>query len=71
SATRKEELLLDDDALRISHAMRRQLAGVPELNQSDGIHPTVEGHERMAENLMPVLMRAVEASRASMAGTSR
>ncbi len=28
SATRKEELLLDDDALRISHAMRRQLAGV-------------------------------------------
>jgi transcription termination factor Rho len=27
SATRKEELLLDDDALRISHAMRRQLAG--------------------------------------------
>ncbi len=28
SATRKEELLLDDDAIRISHAMRRQLAGV-------------------------------------------
>ena len=28
SATRKEELLLDDDALRVSRAMRRQLAGV-------------------------------------------
>ncbi len=28
SATRKEELLLDDDALWLSHAMRRQLAGV-------------------------------------------
>ncbi len=28
SATRKEELLLDDDALRVSQAMRRQLAGV-------------------------------------------
>ncbi len=27
SATRKEELLLDEDALRLSHAMRRQLAG--------------------------------------------
>lgn len=27
SATRKEELLLDDDALWLSHAMRRQLAG--------------------------------------------
>ncbi|MFQ5537269.1 MAG: transcription termination factor Rho [Gemmatimonadota bacterium] len=29
SATRKEELLLDEDALWLSHAMRRQLAGVP------------------------------------------
>jgi transcription termination factor Rho len=28
SATRKEELLLDDDALWLSHAMRRQLSGV-------------------------------------------
>lgn len=28
SATRKEELLLDQDALRVSQAMRRQLAGV-------------------------------------------
>lgn len=29
SATRKEELLLDDDQLWVSHAMRRQLAGMP------------------------------------------
>jgi transcription termination factor Rho len=29
SATRKEELLLDDDALWLSRAMRRQLSGVP------------------------------------------
>ena len=28
SATRKEELLLGDDELRVSHAMRRQLHGV-------------------------------------------
>lgn len=34
SATRKEELLLDDDALRISHAMRRQLAG---MSQTDAM----------------------------------
>jgi transcription termination factor Rho len=34
SATRKEELLLDEDALRISHAMRRQLAG---MSQSDAM----------------------------------
>jgi transcription termination factor Rho len=34
SATRKEELLLEDDALRLSHAMRRQLGGV---NPSDAM----------------------------------
>lgn len=28
SATRKEELLLDDDQLWVSHAMRRQLSGL-------------------------------------------
>jgi acyl-CoA thioesterase-1 len=31
------------------------VAGVPELNQSDGIHPTPEGHRIMAENAWPVL----------------
>lgn len=35
SATRKEELLLDDDALWLSRAMRRQLAGV---GPSDGMN---------------------------------
>ena len=31
------------------------VAGVPELNLPDGIHPTAEGHERLAENVMPHL----------------
>ena len=31
------------------------VAGVPELNQSDGIHPTPEGHRLMAQNAWPVL----------------
>jgi len=31
------------------------VAGVPELNQSDRIHPTAEGHGRMAANVWPVL----------------
>ncbi|MDZ7779634.1 MAG: transcription termination factor Rho [Gemmatimonadota bacterium] len=34
SATRKEELLMDEGALRISHAMRRQLAG---MNHTDAM----------------------------------
>jgi len=37
------------------------VAGVPALNQADGIHPNPDGHERMAENvwevLLPVLRR--------------
>lgn len=32
-----------------------EVAGRPELNQSDGIHPTAAGHQRMAEVLLPDL----------------
>lgn len=31
------------------------VAGVPDLNQADAIHPTAEGHARMARNAWPVL----------------
>lgn len=31
------------------------VAGVPELNQDDGMHPTPEGHRRMAANVWPSL----------------
>ena len=31
------------------------VAGVNELNQSDGIHPNLEGARRVAEHLWPVL----------------
>jgi acyl-CoA thioesterase I len=31
------------------------VAGDPRLNQADGIHPTAEGHDRMAEVSWPVL----------------
>jgi acyl-CoA thioesterase-1 len=34
------------------------VAGVPELNLPDGIHPTEEGHRRIAARLAPHL-RAV------------
>jgi len=35
------------------------VAGVPELNQEDGIHPTPEGHRMMARNLWPYLEPAL------------
>lgn len=31
------------------------IAGIPEVNQNDGIHPTPEGHLMMARNVWPVL----------------
>jgi len=33
----------------------QDVAGIPTLNQSDGIHPTPEGHDIMAHNVWPVL----------------
>lgn len=35
------------------------VAGVPELNQSDRIHPTAEGHRRIAATAWPVLLEAL------------
>lgn len=36
------------------------VAAVPELNQSDGIHPTAEGQERVADVVEPYLKAVVE-----------
>ena len=39
------------------------VAGMPAMNQPDRIHPTTEGHLRMAENILPALTIAIEAAR--------
>ena len=36
------------------------VAGVPELNQADGIHPTPDGHRRLAHTLWPYLATVLE-----------
>jgi len=36
------------------------VAGEPELNQADGIHPTIEGHKIVSENTWAVLKELVE-----------
>lgn len=38
------------------------VAGVPELNQADGIHPTAEGQRRIADLVWPVLAPAARAA---------
>jgi acyl-CoA thioesterase-1 len=35
------------------------VGGIPELNQDDQIHPTVRGHQVIADNVWPVLVAAV------------
>jgi acyl-CoA thioesterase-1 len=37
------------------------VAGIPELNQADRIHPTPEGHKRTAENAWPILEAVLDA----------
>jgi acyl-CoA thioesterase-1 len=37
------------------------VAGEPDLNQSDGVHPTAAGHARMARNLWPTLREVLVA----------
>ena len=41
--------------------MLEGVAGDPELNQGDGIHPTAEGQRRVAENVLPALRELLEA----------
>ena len=36
------------------------VGGIPELNQEDGIHPTAEGHQIVAQNVWEVLQPAIE-----------
>lgn len=36
------------------------VAGIPELNQADGIHPTPLGHDMLARNAWPVLAEVLE-----------
>jgi len=33
----------------------KDVGGIPELNLADGIHPTAEGHRRVAETVWPIL----------------
>ena len=39
------------------------VAGDPELNQPDGIHPTAEGYRRIVEHIYPYVEEAIRISR--------
>jgi acyl-CoA thioesterase-1 len=44
-----------ENQLKLIPFLLEHVAGIPELNQQDGIHPTVEGHKIVAENVWVVL----------------
>ena len=53
----------DREGARLVPFLLDGVAGVPDLNQSDRIHPTAEGHRRVARIVWPVLeetLREVE-----------
>lgn len=56
--------LAEKNDLHLVPFLLEDVAGRPELNQSDGIHPTAEGQEILAENvwtvLKPVLQKEAE-----------
>ena len=41
------------------------VAGQPELNQADNIHPNSKGYQRIVENLYPYVLQAIELQRAA------
>jgi acyl-CoA thioesterase-1 len=45
----------DDTGAELVPFILDGVAGIPELNQGDGIHPTPEGHRIMARTVWPVL----------------
>ncbi len=49
------DLAKENDAYLIPFLLE-DVAGIPELNQADGIHPTVEGQRIVAENVWQIIM---------------
>jgi acyl-CoA thioesterase-1 len=44
------------------------VAGRPDLNQADGIHPTAEGYRRIVEHIYPYVIQAIERHQRRSAG---
>lgn len=47
--------LAEENNVKLIPFLLEDVAGIPELNQQDGIHPTAEGQEILAENVWDVL----------------
>lgn len=52
--------LAEEQDLHLIPFLLEGVAGIPELNQADGIHPTIEGHRILANNVWEVLQDVVQ-----------
>jgi acyl-CoA thioesterase-1 len=57
------ERVAADEELPFVPFLLEGVAGVPELNLPDQLHPTAEGHRRIADNLAPILSELLRAPR--------
>jgi acyl-CoA thioesterase-1 len=46
--------LAEDNKVELIPFLLKDVAGIEELNQPDGIHPNIEGHQIIAKNLYPI-----------------
>lgn len=51
--------LADRNKIQLVPFLLEDVAGIPELNQADGIHPTAEGQNILAENVWEVLQTMI------------
>lgn len=51
--------LADKNNIQLIPFLLENVGGIPELNQQDGIHPTAEGHQILAENVWVVLKQVL------------
>lgn len=51
--------LANKNGLLLIPFLLEEVAGIPDLNQADGIHPTEEGHRIIAETIWPTIHKAI------------
>jgi acyl-CoA thioesterase-1 len=51
--------LAENNNIKLIPFLLENVGGIPELNQQDGIHPTAEGHQILAENVWVVLKQVL------------
>ena len=52
--------IAEEEKTELIPFLLNNVAGIPELNLKDGIHPTPEGHQIVADNVWPVLLPLLE-----------